>query len=150
MWIIFGGSGTVHNNWSSAWLGDPSNPNYYDPDFELIGSQIFRFEYFFLLSGVDPNTGQTLALTPPSQGFGGIAAICVNIAAIDQKSRVLLSNDNIDTLIGRLADAPTFTATSKISDLPNAWQAALDASTDMPGPAISGIRIYQRSFDLWY
>src|SRR5438105_10603065 len=35
-WIIFGGTPTLQTNWPSATLGDPSNQNYKDPDFELV------------------------------------------------------------------------------------------------------------------
>jgi hypothetical protein len=140
-WIIFGGTPTLQTNWPSAMLGDPSNPNYKDPDFELVGPQIFRFEYFYLL-----NTG-ALASAPPGPGIQGVAAICVAIAAIDPKSKVLLSDAQIATLIGRLVDFNPATHT-KISDLPTSWQAALDGTADMVRPAVTGIHIYQRTFYL--
>ena len=69
----------------------------------------------------------------------------MTIAAIDPKSRVLLSDPPISTLIGRLVDFDPATH-AKIGDLPKAWQTALDGPTDMVRPAISGIRVYQRSF----
>jgi prepilin-type N-terminal cleavage/methylation domain-containing protein len=141
-WIIFGGTPTLQTNWPSATVGDPANQNYKDPDFELVGPQIFRFEYSYLL-----NTG-ALANALPSSGIQGVTAVVVTIAAIDPKSRVLLSDPQISTLIGRLVDFDPATH-AKIGDLPKAWQTALDGTTDMIRRAISGIRIYQRSFYLF-
>lgn len=140
-WIIFGGTPTLQTNWPSATLGDPSNPNYKDPDFELVGPQIFRFEYFYLL-----NTG-ALANAPPNPGMQGVTAICVTVAAVDPKSKVLFSDTQIATLIGRLVDFDPATHT-KIGDLPNAWQSSLDGTTDMVRSAVDGVRIYQRTFYL--
>jgi hypothetical protein len=33
-------------------------------------------------------------------------------------------------------------------DLLNQWQTALNGTTDMPRPAISAVRLYERYFDL--
>ena len=75
----------------------------------------------------------------------GVAAIVVTIAAIDPKSRVLLSEPNIKTLISDLKD---FDPAQPIYDLTASWQSALDGITDMPRVAIDGVRIYQRYFYL--
>jgi prepilin-type N-terminal cleavage/methylation domain-containing protein len=141
-WLIFGGTPTLQTNWPSATTGDPSNQNYQDSDYELVGAYIFRFEYFYLLK----KTG-ALANTPGSPGMQDVAAICVTIAAIDPKSRVLLSDSQIGTLIGRLHDFDPATQT-KIWDLATSWQAALDTTPGMPREAITGVRIYQRTFYL--
>src|SRR5260370_27971295 len=81
------------------------------------------------------------------QDMQDIAALAVTIAAIDPKSRVLLSDGQIDNLITRLGEFNPATHTN-ISDLVTSWQTTLDGTTDMVRPAIAGIRVYQRSFDL--
>jgi prepilin-type N-terminal cleavage/methylation domain-containing protein len=138
-WIIFGGSPTLQTNWPSATVSDPSNQNYKDPDYELVAPQVFRFEYFYLL-----NTG-AVSDSPGAAGMQDVAAIVVTVAAIDQKTRALLTDAQVSTLSGRLKD---FDVTKPIHDLTTSWQAALDAVADMPRVAISGIRMYQRYFYL--
>jgi prepilin-type N-terminal cleavage/methylation domain-containing protein len=130
----------IANNWAGAGATDnvTADP---DSDYELIGPQIFRFEYFYLLK-----TG-AISNLPGTQGLQDVAAIVGTIAALDPKTKVLLSDAQIATLIGRLVDFDPSTHT-KIADLPTAWQNTLDGTTDMVRPAISGIRIYQRSFYL--
>jgi hypothetical protein len=114
-----------------------------DTAYEIVGSQIFRFEYYYLL------TDGTLSTVPPSAS--GIAAIVVDIAVIDPKSKVLLDNsaqvpppnDNITRLAGTLAD---FTSGAP-GQLLARWRATLDANAlGFPRPAISGIRLYERFF----
>ena len=61
---------------------------------------------------------------------------------------MLLSDGQIATLITRLGDFNPATDTNIHSDLVTSWQTTLDGTTDMVRPAIAGIRIYQRSFDL--
>lgn len=110
-----------------------------DPDYELIGPQIFRLEYFYLLK-----TG-AISNLPGAAGMQDVKAISVALATIDQKSRVLLSDSQVTTVIGRLKD---FDATKPSYDLTTSWQTTLDGITDMPRVAINGIRIYQRYFYL--
>ena len=71
--------------------------------------------------------------------------ISVGVAAIDQKARQLLSEDQISTIITRLKD---FDAGQPGYDLAESWQNTLNGISDMPRPAINGIRVYQRYFDL--
>ena len=56
--------------------------------YEVIGPQVFRFEYCYLL------TDGTLSITPPTN-VSGIAAIIADIAVIDSKSKVLLNDAQI-------------------------------------------------------
>ena len=127
--ILFGLQAIV-NNWPAA-----TNSSSTDPDYELVAPQIFRFEYFYLLK-----TGAISDL-PGAAGMQDVTAISMAIAAIDQKSRVLLSDSQVTALIGRLKD---FDATKPSYDLTTSWQSTLDGITDMPRVAINGVRIYQR------
>lgn len=133
-----------------AWSGviQPSpDPNYSDPDYELIGPYVFRFEYYYVLrNGLVSNTPWD---TSPSHttvsGMQDVAAISTIIAVADPKSRVLLTNAQVATLAGRLND---FATTMGPGGLIAQWQTALNTTSDMPRPAITGIRVYQRSFPL--
>jgi Prokaryotic N-terminal methylation motif len=131
--ILFG-LGTIASNWPAA-----TNSTATDGDYELVGPQIFRFEYFYFLK-----TG-LISNSPGAAGMKDVAAISVAIAAIDQKSRILLSDAQVTSLVGQLKD---FDATQPISDLTTSWQSSLDGVTNMPRVAINGIRIYQRYFYL--
>lgn len=132
---------TISSTWPAATNGNP------DSDYELIGPYVFRFEYYYLLkngnlSGLpwDTSAGYTSV-----NGMRDVAAISVCIAAIDPKSRVLVSDSQLTMLAGRL---PDFSTSMKPGDLLGQWQAALDATTDMPRSAISSVRIYERYFYL--
>jgi hypothetical protein len=104
---------------------------------EIIGPQVFRFEYCYLL------TNGSLSITPPAS-ISGIAAIIVDIAVIDPKSKVLLNDAQITTLAGQLSD---YNASMVPGQLRNAWQNTIDGTT-LPRPALSGIRVYERFFYL--
>lgn len=130
---------TISSTWPTA-----TNSNS-DPDYELIGPYVFRFEYYYLLKSGN------LSDTPWDTGHSGVdgmqdvAAISVSIAAIDPKSRVLISDSQLTTLASRLND---FTKSMKPGDLLNQWQTALDGTTDIARPSVSAVRIYERYFQL--
>ena len=107
----------------------------------MIGPQVFRFEYYYLLKA----DGQSFDHAAPSD-ISGIAAIVVDIAVIDPKSKVLLTNAQI-TVTGRaigLITLPTWLPASCVHN----WQNTLNANTTLPRPALSGIRLYERFFYL--
>lgn len=131
--IIFGLQ-AIYNNWPAA-----TDATSADPDYELIGPQIFRFEYFYLLK-----TG-VISDLPGAVGMQDVAAISVAMATIDQKSRVLLSSSQVTTLISRLKD---FDPGQPNYDLATSWQSSLNGISDMPRVALNGVRIYQRYFYL--
>ena len=118
-----------------------------DSDYELIAPYIFRFEYYYLLksgsSSVTP--WDTAAGHSMVSGMQDVAAISVCVAAIDPKSRVLLSDAQLTSLAGRLIDFSTSLAPGALL---NQWQSALDVVSDMPRPALQGVRLYQRYFCL--
>jgi hypothetical protein len=106
-------------------------------DYEVIGPQIFRFEYCYL------GTDGTLSITPPS--ISSMAAIIADIAVIDPKSKVLLANTQITSLAGQLVDyGPGMTP----AQLRTQWQNTLNTNPTLPRPAVSGIRLYERFFYL--
>jgi hypothetical protein len=125
---------TIVTNWPAAISSNSS-----DADYELIGPQIFRFEYYYVLK-----TGN-ISSEPGTNGWQNVTAIVVALAAIDQKSRALLSSARLTDLGGRLKD---FDPTKPSYDLVSSWQETLDNVSDMPRPAINGVRIYRRCFYL--
>jgi pilin/secretion family protein with methylation motif len=132
---------TIGGNWPAA-----TNANS-DSDYELIAPCVFRFEYYYLLKKGDlSNTPwDTSAGHSSVSGMQDVAAISVCIAAVDPKSRVLLSDSEVSTLAGRLTD---FSTSMTPGELLNQWQTALDGTMDLPRPAISAVRMYERYFYL--
>ena len=110
--------------------------------------------------------------TPPGicchvspQGMQDVAAIVVVIAVIDPKSRALLDNsaqvpapnDNITRLGAQLIDWGASCPGCQWQTTPGLlgaqWRAAIDANISpnglrLPAPALSGIRVYERTFNL--
>ena len=132
---------TIGGAWPAATNGNS------DSDYELIAPSVFRFEYFYLLkSGVlSNNPWETSAGHASVAGMQDVAAICICIAILDPKSRVLLSNSQLTTLVERL---PDFSSSMGPGDLLNEWQTSLDGTRDVPRPAVSSVRLYQRFFYL--
>jgi prepilin-type N-terminal cleavage/methylation domain-containing protein len=117
-----------------------------DADYEVVGAQAFRFEYYYVLkSGVLASTPWDTAGHTAVAGFQDVAAVGVAIATIDPKSRTLLSNAQLTGLSGTL---PDFQDGQQPGDLANQWQNVLDGTSDVPRAAISSMRIYQRYFNL--
>ena len=122
-------------NWPQAISSATSDSAHY----ELIGPQVFRFEYCYVL------TDGTRPITAPASS-SGIAAIILDIAMIDPKSNVLISNAQLTALAGQLND---YSAGMVPGQLPALWQSKLDANpTGLPRAAVSAIRLYERQFYL--
>jgi type II secretion system protein J len=142
-----------------------------DPDYEVVGPQVFRFEYFYLLKGGTDSTGGPLSSilsdTPwdtrivthtSPEGMQDVAAIVVDIAVIDPKSKALLTNSQINTLASSLIDwgatscpsCPTQTQWRTTPGLLLAqWRNTVDANAiGLPLPMLSGVRLYERRFYL--
>src|SRR6266581_4883834 len=111
--------------------------------FDVIGHDVFRFEYRYLLKNGDLSATPWYA-TSSVRGMQDVSAIIVDVAVIDSKSRVLLSNSDITALAEDLADysgqAP--------GGLLAGWRATLDGNATLPRPALSSVRVYERSFYL--
>ena len=114
---------------------------------DIVGPQVFRFEYYYLLK--NGNLSATPWYTASTvSGMQDVAAIVADIAVLDPKGRALLDNsaqvpppnDNITVLAGTLSDyngqAPGV--------LLSTWRNAIDANTSLPRQALSGIRLYER------
>lgn len=136
---------TLHGAWPSV----ASSSAYDDTDpakrtYEIIGPQVFRFEYYYL----EKTTGNLVAYPAAWTSLSAVtikdaAAIVVAIAVIDPKSKVLLSNSQVAALVESL---PDYASGLRPGDLLAQWQSALDNITNLPRPAVSGIRLYERCF----
>ena len=124
---------TISATWAAA--TSSSAP---DSDYEVMGPQVFRFEYCYLL------TNGNRSITPPAN-ISGIAAFVVDIATIDPQSKVLVSNAQIASLAGQLSD---YAANMVPGQLRNNWQNTINANTTLPRAALSGVRLYERFFYL--
>jgi len=128
----------IASSWAAATSSSTS-----DAAYELIGPQVFRFEYYYLL------TNGSLSNAPPVDGnshadLSQIAAIIVDIAVIDPKSKVLLTDSQMTSLAALLDDSPANIDAQQPGYLRALWQSRLDANTTLPRVAISGIRLYER------
>jgi Tfp pilus assembly major pilin PilA len=110
---------------------------------DIVGPQVFRFEYYYLLKNGNVSSTPWYAGSTVS-GMQGVAAIVADIAVIDPKSRVLLTNARITTLTGTLSDYNGQAPGVLLSN----WRNTIDTNTSLPRPAISGIRLYERYFYL--
>jgi hypothetical protein len=118
---------------------DPAKRTY-----ETIGPQVFRFEYYYL----EKATGNLVANPAAWNSLSDVAikdatAIVVAIAVIDPRSKILLSNAQVATLAESL---PDYASGLRPGELLAQWQSVLDNLANMPRPAVSGIRLYERCF----
>lgn len=89
---------------AATWTAATNNAS--DPDFEMAAPNILRFEYYYVLKngGLSDTPWDTTTGHTAPNGMRDVAAISVAIAAIDPKSRVLLSETQIATVAARMDD----------------------------------------------
>lgn len=123
----------------------PLNPwaNLTNSPFDIIGRDVFRFEYYYLLKNGDLSSTPWYA-TSSVRGLQDVSAIIVDIAVTDPKSRVLVNNSDIAGLAEDLTDYSGHAPGGLLA----AWRATLDGTTTLPRPALSSVRLYERSFYL--
>jgi hypothetical protein len=113
--------------------------------YERIAQRVFRFEYSYLL------TDGTRSISPGN--ISGVAAVIVDIAALDPNSNVLINSSQISSLIAALDD---YAAGWGPGVLLSRWQAKINnpglitwgADGPPPRSALAGIRLYERYFYL--
>jgi type II secretory pathway pseudopilin PulG len=130
---------TISGNWPAAVSSSTADSSY-----EVIGPQVFRFEYYYLLKSgsFSATPWDTIAGHTNVSAMSDVAAIITDIAVIDPKSKVLLTNAQIANLAGQLGDYSSGMVPGQL--LAN-WRSAIDAnSIGLPRQAISGIRLYER------
>jgi prepilin-type N-terminal cleavage/methylation domain-containing protein len=129
-----------------------------DTNFQVIGDQIFRLEYCFLVQNRFTTSNATTALsttttlsdtpyvTPDTSisGMQDVVAVVVSIAVLDAQSRAIVSNATMQTAAGNLADVSgSNIATSALPS--TVWKAKLLSNgLGLPKAAASQVRFYQR------
>ncbi len=119
-------------------------------DSEVVGPQVFRFEYCYLLKdGSFSDIPWITSKRSSPSGMQDVAAIVVDIAVIDPKSKVLLNDAQLATLstFGN-ANFLVDYSSGMTPGLRTQWQNKINAITSLPRPAVSGIRLYERFFYL--
>ena len=132
-----------------------------DAAYEVAGPQVFRFEYYYLLKNGNFSDYPMISPHNSLSGMQDVSAIVVDIAVIDPKSKVLLSDTTNPPQIAQVASqlidwgnttclgCPTAVQWKTTPGLLRArWQNTLDGITNLPRPAISGIRLYERFYYL--
>jgi prepilin-type N-terminal cleavage/methylation domain-containing protein len=124
-----------------------------DSKHELIGPNIIRFEYYYLLANgafsIVPWDSNIAGHTAPA-GLRDVAAIVVAVAAIDPKTRALFSNSTVATIAGTLIDYSTGHGPGWLA---KQWRSALDNPAsptvkNLPASAVRAIRVSERYFYL--
>jgi type II secretory pathway pseudopilin PulG len=153
------GSATYQPVWPQAGSGTLTDPN---NDYELIGPEVFRFEYYYNLKKAAASTlTSTLSNTPwdsslPTHtslcGWQDVASITVAIAVVDARTRLILTPAQIVALAGTMNDSgPPASGAWLPGQLEAQWRTAIQtAVTNKTIPALSGsgIRVYSRTFYL--
>jgi prepilin-type N-terminal cleavage/methylation domain-containing protein len=148
----------IKDTWPAA-IDNNSDP---DGNYETIGPQVFRFEYYYLLKSGKLNDSpfDNIDAGHDSQwftdnGLKDVEAIAVTIAVIDPASRSLLTDADLLNLQLAMEDFQTQKGQGpvKYGQVEAQWnQVITDPITypfnGVPRPALSAIRIYNRYFEL--
>ena len=149
---------TISATWPYATnpqLSDPTSR----PGYEIIGPQVFRFEYDFLSNkGAFPGSANGI-FNNGLNSWKDVMAIVVCIAVIDPRSKVLLTDADIATLNGNSGSITSSFLRDYSHDqsrpgrLPLLWQNTLNGIKTLPSglsprQSIPGVRIYERFFYL--
>ena len=156
----------ITNRWPAATDGNTANS-----DYEVVGPQVFRFEYYYLLKNgkvtdvpwdKDARPTQQTIATPTSIGLIDVQAIAVAIAVIDPANRALIPPASLFEIADDMADFKTapghgFGGSKKIGDMEIQWNDVVQSvastgrtsdNSPVPAAAASAIRIYNRYIDL--
>jgi len=165
------------SDWSAAVNNDNSGQSV-DPEngYETVGSQVFRFEYWYLLkSGILTDVPWDQAATPAHtwlNGWTDVQAIGVAIAVINPGARALIPSSTLLDIASDLDDfksAPGhgFGGQKKVGDIEYRWNTVLlgdpvdlantpgilnrgttTAGSIVPREVVKSIRVYVRYYDL--
>jgi hypothetical protein len=115
-------------------------------DSEVIGPQVFRFEYYYLLKNGTFSDTPWIAPHTSISGMQDVSAIIVDIAVIDPKSKAFLTDAQIATFAtaGNANFLADYSSGMTPGQLRNQWQSTVNGVTSLPRPALSGIRLYER------
>lgn len=174
---IAAGTGPWVGPWSAAINNDNSAASR-DNDYEVIGPDVFRFEYYYILKNGRVTDwpwdrfdfpDQLTIYNPLQLGLSQVEAIAVSIAVIDSAGRALIqaasSNAGYGDILDVAAELPDFRNTCgrgvggrTLGDLEDQWKGVVESiaqtgnppnsTVQFPREAAKGIQIYSRYFDL--
>ena len=130
---------TIAGNWTAATNAGS------DPDYELIGPNVFRFEYYYILKNGALSTTPWDATAGHASvgGLRDVAAISISIGTLDPKSRRMITDEGLAALGRTMID---FSPSMNPGDLLAQWHGALNESTGSPRPLLTAVRLYERAF----
>jgi len=140
---------TISATWPQATLTPTSSGTSdpaYDPDYETVVPNAFRFEYYYLLR--NGSLSSTPWITPTDTALNGladVAGIGVVVAVTDHKSTALVSTASLKTLAGQMADFST--SITSVGALQQNWGNTVSASA-LPAAVKNGIRVYEQVFSI--
>jgi prepilin-type N-terminal cleavage/methylation domain-containing protein len=154
--------------WVGPWKGAICNDNQSsDPDYEVVGPGVFRFEYYYLLKNGrvtdwpwdrwDPqlqNPDQETINRPRNIGLSRVESIAVSIAVIDPASRSLIqaasTNTGYGDIIDLAAELPDFknhcgrgNGQRSIGSVENQWKGVIE-SMAQTGQSPDGGKLFPR------
>lgn len=107
-------------------------------NFDVLASDIFRFELAFLMKDGSLKTSVPGLVASPENP---VQAVVVGVVALDKKARNTLTEDQMDELTSRYADA------GDGRDHLQNWDQAQEGAS-LPPAVLNSIRVYQRYFYL--
>jgi hypothetical protein len=167
---------TGPSGWAAAIKNDNTGASQ-DPDYEVIGPGVFRFEYYYLLKNGRVTDwpwdrwdlpSQITITNPVNIGLSRVEAIAVSIAVIDPAARALIQaasagGGGYGDILDVAADMADFRSArgrgvggQRIGDLEAQWKGVVESIAQtgrtpsnrlIPPEAAKGIRIYNRYFD---
>ena len=166
-------SQTLPYVWPAAFgsSGTPDMTRSTDPDYQVVGEQIFRMELSYLVRNqtypaqlsARPFIPTTVAaLTPPLpyNGMNDVVAVVVTLAILDETSRLIVQPADLTAAAAKLQDPSypsTPTLTPPVVSTPAAlWQVHVDngdlagtaGNGGLPRSAAAQVRVYERYFFL--
>jgi prepilin-type N-terminal cleavage/methylation domain-containing protein len=137
-------------------------------NFHILGANVFRLEFSFLLKPYTDASGTLVQASysknpfnpthvPPSGtkmyygiGLGDVQAIIVTLAILDGRSRELVRDDALTSVAGKFTDAVDITNPVDGASLAKTWDTTILAlsGSDLPQAAAAQVRAYQRTFYL--
>ena len=120
-----------------------TTPGLADPDQQVLGSQIFRFEFCYLLKNGTLSENPYIAPHTTTNGLKDVSAIVVALALLDSKSRVIVTN-----LAGAAQELDDVSGPVLTNTPGKMWRNKIDTGTSfgLARVAASQIRIYERFF----
>jgi hypothetical protein len=115
-----------------------------DADYQVLGDQIYRFEFCFLMRDGTLSDQPWLSPNTTFNGLDDVNAIVVAIAVLDAKSRVIAGD--LTAATAKLDDVSGTDITARPAQL---WQQRIkNADLALPQSAAANVRIYERFFSI--